>query len=112
MTKAIPQKLKFWKSLASGIPGANGKRGGLGGKCGRGRRPFPLFNKKKPLPLSPWAFFPQGPFVLQVLQATQQEAASGSEALRTNAIHQELCHRVLQLQMHLCAVLVEPGRRK
>ena len=53
--------VQFWKSLANGFPETNGKRGGLGGKCGRGRRPFPLFNKKKPLPLSPWAFFPQGP---------------------------------------------------
>ena len=54
--------VQFWKSLAHGFPDTNGKRGGLGSKCGRGRRPFPLINKKKPLPLSPWAFFPQGPF--------------------------------------------------
>ena len=54
--------VQFWKSLANGFPETNGKRGGLGGKCGRGRRPFPLINKKKPLPLSPWVFFPQGPF--------------------------------------------------
>ena len=76
-----------------------------------GRRSFPLINKKKPLPLSPWAFFPQGCLFLQMLQAAQQEAASASEALSTNAIHQELCLKVLQLQMHLCAVLIEPGRR-
>ena len=57
-----PQENKFWKKLAHGLQETNGKRGGLGGECGRGRRPFPSFNKKKPLPLSPWAFFPQGPF--------------------------------------------------
>ena len=56
--------------------------------------------------------FPSRAFFLQLLQATQQEDASASEALSTNASHQELCLRVLQLQMHLCAVLAEPGRRK
>ena len=112
MTKAIPQGFKFWKGLANGLPETNGKRGGLGSKCGRGRRPFPFINKKKhPSPFSMGVFLSRALF-LQMLQAIQQEAASASEALSTNAIHQELCLRVLQLQMHLCAVLVEPGRRK
>ena len=112
MTKAISQELEFWNSLANGLPETNGKRGGLGCKCGRGRHPFPLISKKNPLPLSPWAFFPQGCLFLQMLEAAQHEAASASEALSTNAIHQELCLRVLQSQMHLCALLAEPGRRK
>ena len=59
MTNGISQELKFWQSLAFGLQETNGKRGGLGGNCGWGRRRIPLFNTKKPCPLNPYVFLLQ-----------------------------------------------------
>ena len=65
MTNSISQELKFWTSLAFGLQETNGKRRGLGGNFGWGRRHIPSFNTKKALPLNPLAFLPQMPAFLR-----------------------------------------------
>ena len=44
---------------------------------------------------------------LQMFQATWQEDACAHEALSTKDMHEGLCFKVLELEMHLCVVLAE-----
>ena len=106
MTNGISQEPKFWKSLAFGLQATNGKRGGLGGNCGWGRRHIPLFKYKETIFPDSICVFTSDASFTKIVQPAPQEDSSATEALRTNGIHQDPCFKVLQLQMHLLMVLV------
>ena len=95
MTDGIARELKFWTGLAHGLQETGGKRDGLGGECGRGRRPPPSPSIKRDTPPFSMGVFPSRAFFLQMFQPTSREGACATEALSTKDIHQGLCFQVL-----------------